>query len=103
MTDACSVNAAGSAGRDQEEVEAACDMAKWLSLAAAPTFAIMALLASVFGGGQPTMLCSPMPVASLLGGMVPMYLLMSAFHLAAWLKLISTRHSNATARHSGRS
>jgi hypothetical protein len=29
--------------------------------------------------------------ASPLGGMVPMYLLMSAFHLAPWLKLISRR------------
>jgi hypothetical protein len=27
----------------------------------------------------------------MLGGMVPMYLLMSAFHSAAWLRLISER------------
>ena len=96
MTDADRANATGGASCEHERV-AARDMASWLSLAAAPTFAIMALLASVFCGGQPGMLCSPMQGASLLGGMIPMYLLMSAFHSAAWLKLISTRRSNATA------
>jgi hypothetical protein len=58
-----------------------------LSLAAAPVFAVMALLTEVFGGGPVDALCS-VAGASLLGGMVPMYLLMSAFHLAPWLKLI---------------
>ena len=66
----------------------------WLYLAAAPTFAIMALLTGVLGG-SPDMLCSGMQDASPLGGMVPMYLLMSAFHLAPWLKLISSRRSGA--------
>jgi hypothetical protein len=64
--------------------------ANGLYLAAAPTFAIMALLTGVFGGGSPDALCSSAS-ASPLGGMVPMYLLMSAFHLAPWLKLISSR------------
>jgi len=67
--------------------------ADFLSLAAAPTFAIMALL-SVHGGGSPDAMCS-MAGASPLGGMVPMYLLMSAFHTAPWLKLISSRRSGA--------
>ena len=58
---------------------------EWLSLAAAPTFAIMALL--TLAGGAPDMLCSASP----LTGMVPMYLLMSAFHSAPWLKVISSR------------
>ena len=62
--------------------------ADWLSLAAAPTFAIMALLTGVLGGGPLGALCA---AASPLGGMVPMYLLMSAFHLAPWLKLVSGR------------
>ena len=35
-------------------------------------------------------LCST-GTASQLGGMVPMYLLMSAFHSAPWLKLIVSR------------
>ncbi|WP_225117323.1 hypothetical protein [Bradyrhizobium sp. BRP22] len=62
--------------------------ADWLSLAAAPTFAIMALLTGAVSGA-PEMLCSQ--ATSPFGGMVPMYALMSAFHLAPWLKLISRR------------
>ena len=70
-------------------IAAALGAADWLCLAAAPTFATMALLTSVLGGGPADMLCSAAPDASLLSGMVPMYLLMSAFHSAPWLKLIS--------------
>src|SRR5205814_407316 len=62
--------------------------ADWLSLAAAPTFAVMALLTAIGGGGPLDVLCSG---ASAVGGMVPMYVLMSAFHAAPWLKLISRR------------
>jgi hypothetical protein len=69
--------------------------ADWLCLAAAPAFAIMALFTGVLGGGPPDMLCSAMRDASPLSGMVPMYLLMSAFHSAPWLKLISRRRSGA--------
>jgi hypothetical protein len=64
--------------------------ADWLSLAAAPTFAIMALLTGVLGG-KPDLLCAAMQGTSPLNGMVPMYLLMSAFHLGTWLKLIFGR------------
>jgi len=64
-----------------------------LSLAAAPVFAMMALLTGVLGGGLDA-LCS-VAGASPLSGMVPMYLLMSALHLAPWLKLISSRRSGA--------
>jgi hypothetical protein len=60
-------------------------VADWLALAAAPTFAIMALLTPVLSG-TPDIFCS---AASPLSGMVPMYLLMSAFHLSPWLKLFS--------------
>ena len=63
-----------------------------LSLAAASTFAMMALLTGVLGGGGVDALCS-IAGASPLGGMVPMYLLMSAFHLAPWLKLFSRQRS----------
>jgi hypothetical protein len=62
-----------------------------LSLAGAPTFLIMALLTGVNAGGMPDGLCSPAHDAWRLTGMVPMYLLMSAFHLAPWLRLLSTR------------
>ena len=65
--------------------------ADWLSLAAAPTFAFMALLTAVPGGGPLDMLCSP--GASPFSGMVLMYLLMSAFHLGPWLRLISSRRT----------
>jgi hypothetical protein len=57
-----------------------------LSLAAAPAFAILAVLT---GGGAADMLC--MHAASPLGGMGLMYGLMSGFHLAPWLKLIAGR------------
>jgi hypothetical protein len=66
-----------------------------LSLAAAPAFAIMALLTGIQDGGMPGMLCSAAHAASPLTGMVPMYLLMSVFHSAPWLKLISSRPSGA--------
>jgi hypothetical protein len=64
---------------------------RWLSLAAAPTFAAMALLVSLYGGSMPAMLCAAAPDASPLAGMVPMYLLMSAFHLPPWLRLLARR------------
>ena len=60
-----------------------------LSLAAAPTFAIMALLTVIQGDGMQDMVCAAAPNASPLTGMVPMYLLMSAFHSAPWLRLIT--------------
>ena len=70
---------------------AAIGAADVLYLAAAPTFAIMALLTGVLGG-SPDALCS-IASASPLSGMLPMYVLMSAFHSAPWLRLISRRRS----------
>jgi Bacterial protein of unknown function (DUF899) len=79
--------------------------ANWLCLAATPTFAIMALLTAV-GGGEPEFLCAAMPHASPLSGMILMYLLMSGFHSAPWLKLICGRREaitrdNKAASHKG--
>jgi hypothetical protein len=71
-----------------DENAAALGAADWLCLAAAPTFALMALLTGVLGGGPPDLLCSAAQDASALSGMIPMYLLMSAFHSGPWLKLI---------------
>lgn len=64
----------------------------WLGLAAAPTFAIMALL-TYAPGGDAGMMCSAGHGASLLSGMLPMYILMSAFHSAPWLQLIARRRN----------
>ena len=63
-------------------------LADWLCLAAAPTFAAMALLTAAYGGGD--MMCMS-GGASMLSGMVPMYLLMAAFHLAPWMRLVGKR------------
>ncbi|WHO75126.1 hypothetical protein [Rhizobium sp. BT03] len=56
-----------------------------LSFAAAPTFALMALLTAATGSAD--MICTTTPNAFPIGGMVPMYLLMSSFHLTPWLRL----------------
>ncbi|RWD61393.1 hypothetical protein [Mesorhizobium sp.] len=62
-------------------------LADWLCLAAAPTFAMMALLTAAYDGHD--MMC--MSGASVLSGMAPMYLLMAAFHMAPWLRLMARR------------
>jgi hypothetical protein len=69
---------------------AAPEPGRWLSLAAAPTFAAMAILTGL-SSGSADMMCSALHGTSTLGGMVPMYVLMSAFHSAPWLKLIARR------------
>jgi hypothetical protein len=71
-------------------VSPALGVAEWLSLAAAPTFAVMALLTACLGSGRPAVLCSAMNGVSPLTGMVTMYVLMSAFHSMPWLKLVSS-------------
>jgi hypothetical protein len=68
-------------------------IAAWLGIAAAPTFAAMAILTGSMGGGGMEVTCGAGPWA--LTGMAPMYLLMSVFHFAPWLKLIGTRLSGA--------
>lgn len=62
-----------------------------LSLAAAPAFAVMAILTGAFDVGPPDMLCAATMPASPLSGMVAMYVLMSLFHSGPWLRLISGR------------
>jgi hypothetical protein len=64
-------------------------VADWLSLAAAPTFGLMALLTASADSGAHQMWCSAAVHGSPLTGMVPMYALMSAFHITPWLKRVS--------------
>ena len=71
----------------------------FLSLAAAPTFAAMAMLTGVLGGAPMDTLCPAGPGAA-LSGMVPMYLLMSMFHASPWLKLASAIPRGAPDRQS---
>ena len=62
--------------------------AEWLHLAAAPGFAIMAVVTAMLDAGERDLLCSAAQHAP-VSGMVAMYLLMSVFHAAPWLRLIS--------------
>lgn len=82
-----SAAADGSAGKPGKPATlAAADL---LSLAAAPTFALMALLTAATGSTD--MICMTTTDAFPIGGMVPMYLLMSGFHLAPWLRFAGRR------------
>jgi hypothetical protein len=86
MTEALPAHSTGGASRDDEGATATRDRAKWLCLAATPTFAVMALLTGL-GGSPMDGLCSSGHGAT-LSGMVTMYLLMSAFHSPPWLNLL---------------
>ena len=76
-------------GSDARPAAAPLGPADWLGLAAAPTFAIMAVLTGGSGADAFGMVCGPAHDASPLAGMGAMYLLMSAFHSPPWLKLIA--------------
>ena len=65
------------------------DIATGLRFAAAPTFALMAVLNAMARDGRSGAICSAMPAGAPLSSMTVMYLLMSAFHLVPWLKRIS--------------
>jgi len=87
MTRAYPANASGCENQKSEGGAAALGIARCLSLAAAPTFAIMALLTLAAPADTMCSAGQGFPLA----GMVPMYVLMSAFHLTPWLKLVSSR------------
>ena len=70
---------------------------RWLGLAAAPTFAVMALWTAFFSG-QPDVVCMAMRGSSAMSGMTLMYLLMSIFHSSPWLKLIIGRRNGSRRR-----
>ena len=88
MTEAHPAHSTGGASRDDEGTTAL-GLAEWLCLAATPTFAIMALLTGLGGSPMDTLCLSGRGAP--LSGMIPMYLLMSAFHSPPWLKLVFGR------------
>lgn len=63
--------------------------AGWLGLAATPTFGLMVVWTVVFS--SPPDICMSAHDASPFNGMALMYTLMSIFHAAPWLRLISSR------------
>ncbi len=65
---------------------------RWLAMAAAPSFALMTVLSAYGATGD--MICSAHD-SPMLGGMVPMYLLMSLFHCGPWLKLLAREEPGA--------
>ena len=104
MTAAYRASAIDDARPDDGGAAAALGIARFLCLAAAPTFAAMALLTAVRGSGPLDALCAAAHGGSPLAGMAPMYLLMSAFHAVPWLKLIASRlHRNVRACPGGKS
>jgi hypothetical protein len=90
MTAALDKTSHSSGASDNESAPGPGD---WLSLAAAPTFAVMALLSAVHAGGSFDTFCSTAHGGLHLTGMTSMYLLMSAFHSAPWLRLLSSRRT----------
>ncbi|WP_191488483.1 hypothetical protein [Pseudomonas sp. FEN] len=62
------------------------NIADWLCLAAAPTFASMAVLTAA--NTDLDMACASMQGPWPLNSMVTMYLIMAAVHLSPWLRLI---------------
>ncbi|MCB1502535.1 MAG: hypothetical protein KDK07_22615 [Bauldia sp.] len=67
----------------------------WLSLAAAPTFAAMALVTALDTGHGP--ICSVAGGALPIDGMTAMYGLMALFHAPPWLRRISRPRAPASA------
>ena len=63
---------------------------RWLTLAASPSFALMALVSLAQGADPATLLCSAAGRAP-FGGMTAMYALMSLFHAPVWIRLIDAR------------
>jgi hypothetical protein len=62
-------------------------LAALLRLAAAPTFAIMAVVTVLSGDAARALLCGPMQANE----MALMYLLMSIFHAAPWLMRLTSQ------------
>ncbi len=88
MSGACPASLTGGGGGVLAPLARAA--ADWLGLAAAPAFAMMALMTAGLGAGVAPV-CMGAEHGSPMSGMVPMYLMMSAFHSGPWLRLIAGR------------
>ena len=88
MTGMCQASATNDVRVEGRRASFIGGAARGLQFAAAPAFAAMALLTAAFAGEASDVLCAA-PSAFPLGGMAPMYALMSGFHLGPWLKLLS--------------
>ena len=84
MSEICCGDSDRLTTRKEPAVRGAAD---WLALAASPTFAMMALLTTVWGGGPAELLCAAVS-GSALSGMTAMYLIMGVFHAGPWLKMV---------------
>jgi hypothetical protein len=69
--------------------------ADWVSLAAAPTFALMALLTAAHGDRPAGILCLTADDGLPMSGMTLMYGLMGVFHATPWLRLVTRRRMAA--------
>ncbi|MGN6310160.1 MAG: hypothetical protein ACTHNN_11455 [Xanthobacteraceae bacterium] len=72
---------------------AAINITDGLALVASPICAGMAVLTAMSGNSSAEMLCSAVHMSP-LSGMATMYVLMSAFHAAPWIRLIRTRFAD---------
>lgn len=88
MTGTCQASATDDVRVEGKRTSFIGGAAHGLLLAAAPTFAAMALLTAFAGNGAQDILCATAQHGSPLTGMVSMYVLMSAFHAAPWLRLM---------------
>jgi hypothetical protein len=77
--------------------DAASRAAAWLSMAAAPTFALMAV-ATGLDDGAAGMMHAMAHDPSPLTGMTAMYVLMSVFHVGPWLRFVARRRGRCSHR-----
>lgn len=85
------VNRVQSASASLPEARSALRVVRrWISLAAAPVFAIMAIVCVVWPGPM-ALMCAGDAGAFSLTGMAWMYALMSVFHAGVWLQVLDQK------------
>lgn len=91
MSEAYSFRSGSAITRRSDRGGIVLGIADWISLAAAPTFAILAALTLYLEARAPGVLCSVTQNASPLNSMAAMYVFMGVSHSTPWLKLIAGR------------